>query len=313
MVFKDYTQRGLRNVDLTYMQRVALRGDIGKLIMTVCKNAEDDPFTCFMCLTIYGSDYYKEVLDILKETFQEEDVNRMYYYVQSRIIPYTIWTDKVIADFKVMVDGCLDPSDTSVVRSIFCNYVYRVQEVSVYACHVLLNAVLKNEEMEVLHKDAFYLNNNIPFPEEVKIGDERPSEEEVEAKFYSDARIFGIAVAGTDVLSITDLVGIAGATGSTSSNYSNFGIDGIEEDDELVKGETSEDIYENLLERYKDVKEGTYFIVRKKELATGEIISTRNFVSIKDVVHYLRTTTENSPEVSQKYQFVIMEVENGLN
>ena len=67
--------------DLTYIQRIALRGDIGKLISSICKYEEDDPYVCFMCLTIYGSELHEEVISILKELFDEEIVDRMYCYV----------------------------------------------------------------------------------------------------------------------------------------------------------------------------------------------------------------------------------------
>ena len=193
--------------DLTYIQRIALRGDIGKLISSICKYEEDDPYVCFMCLTIYGSELHEEVISILKELFDEEIVDRMYCYVQSRIIPYSIWVNKVIADFLSLL-GCAElESDKDVIRSCFCNYLNRVKEVSLYACHVLLNSVLKKEELELIHKEAFYLIHNIPFPEKVQVeGDDRPDKADVDAKFFADARIFGIAVASTDVLPIDEFV-----------------------------------------------------------------------------------------------------------
>ena len=284
--------------DLTYIQRIALRGDIGKLISSICKYEEDDPYLCFMCLTIYGSELHEEVISILKELFDEEIVDRMYCYVQSRIIPYSIWVNKVIADFLSLL-GCAElESDKDVIRSCFCNYLNRVKEVSLYACHVLLNSVLKKEELELIHKEAFYLIHNIPFPEKVQVeGDDRPDKADVDAKFFADARIFGIAVAGTDVLPIDEFV---------PEIYPAVPTEG-----EDTGVETDEDMYDYLLDKFKDVGENSYFSVQKKDITTGETVSTRSFVTIQDVINYIKTTTETHPDLAQTYQFIVMEVSNG--
>ena len=287
-------------MSLTYIERVALRGDIGKLINTIYTREEDIPFVCFMCFSIHSSDYYKEVKEILEESFSSEVVERMYYYVTSRVVPYNIWADKCVAELKSMVGVCKEQRDMDMVRSIFCNYLYRVQEISLTACHVLLNVVLKDEGLSELHKDAFYLNSNIPFPEKIQVEEDNPDEAEITSKFFSESLIFGLAIAGTDVLPLENAV-------PPTEAGSDF------EGEEEVKGETDEDIYSSLIERYKDVKDTTYFIVRKKELATGDIVSTREFATIYDVINYLRHSSENNPELSKSYQFVIMEVENGLD
>ena len=286
-------------MSLTYIQRIAVRGDVGKLVNTIYNREEDIPFVCFMCLTVYSSEYFEEVKKVLTESFGPEVVERMYYYVTSRVVPYNIWADKCVAEFKAMLNICKEQRDFDMVRSIFCNYLYRVQEVSLTACHVLLSVVLKDEGMLDLHKDAFYLNNNIPFPEKIQVEEDNPNEAEITSKFFSESLIFGLAIAGTDVLPIDEPTKESGLA---------------EDDEEEIQGKTDEDVYDSLLERYKNVSESTYFIVRKKELATGEIVSTREFTTIQDVIFYLKMTSQNNPELSKTYQFVIMEVGgNGLS
>ena len=77
------------------------------------------------------------------------------------------------------------------------------------------------------------------------------------------------------------------------------------------KVETDEDMYNYLLDKFKDVGENSYFSVQKKDITTGETVSTRSFVTIQDVINYIKTTTETHPNLAQTYQFIVMEVSDG--
>ena len=277
--------------DLTYIQRVALRGEVGRIVALYSKHDEDVPFGCFMAMSMYVADYYKDVVSILEELVDEDIVQRVAFYYQSRIVPYDIYASKMVADMLYYITGEDSVANVMYLRSLFCNYIMKLEKLSPTACHLVLNKVMQEEDLEPLHEDAFYLRSNIPLPIEVK-EDDLSAQEKMD-KYVKDCNIFSISVLSADLLSFVDTV---------------VGPD--EEEEEPVEKTTS--IYDDLRTKFADVPETSYFIVDKLDVATGNCVATRNFVSIEDVITYLKGIDLDELTIDT-YQYIISEgvVDNG--
>ena len=159
------------------------------------------------------------------------------------------------------------------------------------ACHAVLNKVMQEEDLSALHEDAFYLRSNIPLPIEVK--EDGMTEQEKLDKYIKDCNIFSISVLSSELLSFVDTV-----------------LEARDEQEKPVEKPTS--VYDDLREKFAGVPETSYFIVDKLDVATGESVSTRNFVSIEDVIVYLKSIDMNEL-ASDTYKYIISEgvVDNG--
>lgn len=278
--------------DLTYMQRIALHGEIGRLVGTYNKHEEDIPFMCFLAFALYDLSMFNTVKEILCEFVEKDIVLRVSYYVQSCIIPYDIWSAKIIADIKWLIGLDISSEDEDVLRSIFCNYFTRLQDVSLYACHYLLGEVLKDKELGVLHEDAFYLRNNIKQPVKVK-----HSNTEDSAEFYrEESKIFSISFMKTEPLVFDDI------TEDFMSKRDS------EVDVEAKKEETN--VYANLRSQFSNVSDKTYFLVEKKEVTSNKCVSSRKFVNIEEVISYLLKVSETDSTLTESYQFIVVEIED---
>lgn len=281
--------------DLTYMQRVAMRGEIGKLVSTYDKHDEDVPFMCFLAFAIYDLDLFDTVKSTLCEFIDKTIVDKVSYYVQSCIVPYDIWCNKIISDIKWLVGQGMSDEENHILRSIFCNYINRVKDTSNYACHYLLNKVLADKELELLHEDAFYLRSNISLPVKVKLTKDGKSEEAIDA-YRKESAIFSISFMSTNPLSFEDAT-------------ENIETKEMEEINKDLEKDENEDIYANLRESFSDANENTYFLVEKKDIDTGKRVSVRHFVGIEEVIQYLQSVANVDPNIQSSYQFVVIEAE----
>ncbi len=277
--------------DLTYIQKVALRGELGRMVALYSKHDEDIPYGCFMAMSMYTVDYFNDVKSILTELIDEEIVQRVAFYYQSHIVPYNIYADKMIADMLYYITGDESVANVMYLRSIFCSFIKKLSEMSPTTCHTILNKVMQEGELSALHEDAFYLRSNIPLPIEVK--KDSMTEQEKLDKYIKDCNIFSISVLSSELLSFVDTV-----------------LEAREEQKEPVEKPAS--VYDDLREKFADVPETSYFIVDKLDVATGESVSTRNFVSIEDVIVYLKSIDMNEL-ASDTYKYIISEgvVDNG--
>ena len=277
--------------DLTYIQKVALRGELGRMVALYSKHDEDIPYGCFMAMSMYTVDYFNDVKSILTELIDEETVQRVAFYYQSHIVPYNIYADKMVADMLYYIGGEESVANVMYLRSIFCSFIKKLSEMSPTACHAVLNKVMQEEDLSALHEDAFYLRSNIPLPIEVK--EDGMTEQEKLDKYIKDCNIFSISVLSSELLSFVDTV-----------------LEAREEQEEPVEKPTS--VYDDLREKFANVPETSYFIVDKLDVATGESVSTRNFVSIEDVIVYLKSIDMNEL-ASDTYKYIISEgvVDNG--
>lgn len=271
--------------DLTYLQKLALRGELARIFSLYGKHDDDIPFGCFMALSMYTTDYFKDIVSILEELVDEDIVKRVVFYYQSRIVPYDIYANKMVSDISYHLQLSGDSvCEILYIRSIFASFILRLKEISPIACHVVLNKVLQDKDLELLHEDAFYLRSNIKLPVEVKSDNEDDSMQF--KKFAEDCNIFSVSVMSSEILNFADM------------------ITNEPEDDTTNKNTTS--IYDDIRMKFADVPSTSYFIVDKIDVLTEECVSTRNFVSIDDVITYLQNI-DIEELASDTYKYIVSE------
>lgn len=280
--------------DLTYLQRIAMYGEIGKLVSTYSKHEEDVLFMCFLSFALYDLDLFEDVKNTLCKFVEKDIVDKVSYYVRSCIVPYDIWGNKIISDIKWLLGEELPDNEYYLLRSIFCSYIIKVKDVSKYACHYLLNKVLADDELAILHEDSFYLKNNIPSPVKVKVTKEGESKEDIDA-YRKETGIFSISMMATNPLSFDEVPNIEQDSVASQEEDKDTPTDNI-------------DTYMHLRESFSNVKEGTYFLVEKKNINTGERISVRRFNDIEEVILYLQNVSAMDSTLNDTCQFIVTEV-----
>lgn len=271
--------------DLTYIQKIAIQGEISKIVSIYNRSETETMFGAFMCMCMYSSDYFEDVVDALKLMLNNELVDKISFYYTSRIVPYELYTDKMVEDLGRYFDGGFDeePEALYYVKSLLCSYIQKLQEVSPATCHMFLGKVLKDETFKAIHDTAFYLKSNTPVPVEAQLTDKRLTEKEILEKYTQDCMIFKMSITTSDVLDFMEC------------------LEGTKEEQK----EPSKSTEDALKEKFSDLPSDTYYEVRKVNITSGKCVSTRLFTSLDAVIYYLDNLVITEEDVDV-YRYVVL-------
>lgn len=156
--------------NLTYLQKVALKGDIAHALVT-CSHDADIKFRLYMILKSVAKELRPFVLEALKEAvlLNEDELNRVYFETLTDEVPVWLWTDKVIADIKKELKNELLTQSISkisidknaerkkLIESAFISLGRRAVLVSPEGSKALIDKVLEDDELSFLSTACFYL------------------------------------------------------------------------------------------------------------------------------------------------------------
>lgn len=164
----------MKNKELTYLQKVTLKGDIAHALIS-CSHDADVRLRLYIILKTISKETRPYVLDIFKEaiTLSEDDFNRVYFETFTEKVPLWLWTDKVLEDIKKNLRS--DPLEYVVtkisvdkikekkhlIENAFIAFVRRVTLVSPKAASELLNRITEDDELSFLSTSCFYLRQFI--------------------------------------------------------------------------------------------------------------------------------------------------------
>ena len=96
------------NDKLTYMQQVALEGEVAFALSSAIHNA-DLKMRIYIILKELKEDYRGYVIQAVKNIVQlpEEELERVILEVSQPEMPLWLWVDRCIADIKLAVLGCI--------------------------------------------------------------------------------------------------------------------------------------------------------------------------------------------------------------
>lgn len=160
---------------LTYIQKVALEGEISLALCTSRHNAE----MLYRIYTIFkeAPEAFREyILDVLQESTSvpTEVLSKILIEVNLETVPVWIWIDRCIADLLESInileqqsltisdnDLCIDKRETKrkVIKSAFTLFCRKVYTVSPEAARILLQSILAENRLDFLHIVCFSILN----------------------------------------------------------------------------------------------------------------------------------------------------------
>lgn len=162
--------------ELTYLQKVALKGEIAFTLSTAAHDTEMK-YRIYLVLKEVESKYRPYVLQCMKEavTFDPEVIDRIYLEVLNGNIPLWLWIEEVIADIKIHL-GLNQPELTSIsvpnklsidkkqerkhlIESSFLDFTRRLVLVCPKAIEELISKILEDNDLEFLSNACFYLQS----------------------------------------------------------------------------------------------------------------------------------------------------------
>ena len=157
--------------NLTYLQKVALKGEIA-YALTTSNHTEDVKFRTFLLLREIEDQYRNYTMEVIKDiaNFDEDELNRIYLEAMNNRVPVWLWVEKSIADIKLalnigdsgaLVTGRLKvekkDAKKAIIESSFISYIRDCIMVSPRAAEELCLKVMEDDELDFLHTSCFYL------------------------------------------------------------------------------------------------------------------------------------------------------------
>lgn len=178
--------------NLTYLQKVAIKGEIGFALSTSAHNAEMK-FRTYLMLREVEDKYKPFIIECIKEaiTFDESIIDRIYLEVISNTVPVWLWVEEAIADIKlhlVMADAGLAgitgtrlginkvQERKNLIESAFIMFAREAIILSPDAAEQLLEEVVNDYDLDFLHNACFYLKDCCAEIRTIKKSTEIPDE-----------------------------------------------------------------------------------------------------------------------------------------
>ena len=162
--------------NLTYLQKVAVRGDVAYTLASASHNTEIK-FRIYLILRAVKDQYRSAFLQAIKEavTLDDEVIDALYLESQTNKVPVWLWIEEVLEDIKIhlrgsftsLLDGthlCMnrDVEKKKLLESAFIVFARKALLISPVASEQLFNTILEDDSLDFLHTSCFYLKSCCP-------------------------------------------------------------------------------------------------------------------------------------------------------
>lgn len=160
--------------NLTYLQKVALKGEISFALMTSTHDTEIK-YRTYLILKEVEEEYRPFIIECIKEgiTFDETIIDRIYFEILNGYIPVWLWKEEVIADIKlnliaaesgaVMLGSRLSinklQEKKNLIESSFLTFARTAVMLHPWSAEELFNEILEDPELDFLYNACFYLKS----------------------------------------------------------------------------------------------------------------------------------------------------------
>ena len=175
---------------LTYLQKAALKGEIGFALSTSSHDAEIK-FRTYLILKEIEDKFKPFVIECIKEavTFDETIIDRIYLEVLNGTVPVWLWVEEAIADIKIHLTSAQISSSVltglklsidklqerkNLIESAFVLFAREAMMISPLAVEQLLEEVLEDNDLSFLESACFYLKESCKEIQKFKDSDEVP-------------------------------------------------------------------------------------------------------------------------------------------
>ena len=169
---------------LTYLQKVALRGEIGFALSTSTHDAEIK-FRLYLILKEVPEKLRPFIIECAKSstTFSEDVIDKICLEVSNNTVPVWLWIEEIISDIKLhlaLVNSgyagitetklSIDPRQErkNLLESAFIYFAREAVIISPKASEQLFDEILNDYELSFLHNACFYLKSCCPEVRNIK-------------------------------------------------------------------------------------------------------------------------------------------------
>jgi hypothetical protein len=314
--------------NLTYLQKVALKGEIAYTVSTSAHDAEIK-FRTYLILKEVSNKYRPLVVECIKEavTFDESIIDRIYLDVIYNNTPDWLWVDEIISDIKLYTSI----PDTSyatgiklsinklkerknIIESAFILFARKALLISHSSVEKLLDKILDDYDLEFLHSACFYLKNGCSEIRCIK-GDIKEVPEELMSCLFDVKKLLSFTIE-TDSLK-EDFTNKGHAEEVTSGIIHGSIVLPIPEDFPKSNEEVSKYISEKIAELFegkisKPSPSKTVYVVKKVYIGSGLSTDIRICKTEEEARNFVEKVVKEYPELTKTCEFQIhMEKING--
>lgn len=175
---------------LTYLQKAALKGEIGFALSTSSHDTEIK-FRTYLILKEVEDKFKPFIIECIKEavTFDETIIDRIYLEILNGTVPVWLWVEETIADIKIHLTSAQISSSVltglklsinklqerkNLIESAFVLFAREAMMISPLAVEQLLGEILEDNDLDFLQSACFYLKESCKEIQKFKDSDEVP-------------------------------------------------------------------------------------------------------------------------------------------
>lgn len=196
--------------NLTYLQKTALKGEIGFALATSAHDAEIK-FRIYLILKEVEEKFKPFIIECVKEavTFDESIIDRINLEVISNTVPVWLWIEEIIADIKLhlsIADAGLAgiagsklsinkvQERKNLIESAFVLFAREALILSPDSAEQLFDEILNDNDLEFLYNACFYLKTCCPEIRAIRKGAVKEVPEELMSCLFDIKKTMSFAV-----------------------------------------------------------------------------------------------------------------------
>ena len=319
--------------NLTYLQKVALKGEIAFALSTASHDAEIK-YRTYLILKEVDEKFKPLIIECIKEavTLDEDVIDRIYLEVINNTVPVWIWVDEVIADLKMplkLADSgvpVLAGSRLSIdkvkerknlIESAFLMFAREAIMLSPYAMEQLIETILNDYDLDFLESACSYLKGCLNEVKALKKGDTEIPEELMSCLFdIKRALSFAVETKALSVLNKTEK--------KINKRYQQITKQPLPTEDIVVEGSfavdgtiTHEQLSQYISDKIAELFEGpvtntakvtpadTVYVVKKVFTDSGLSTNIRVCRTEEEAIDFVKKIVREYPELMNTCEFQV--------
>ena len=313
----------MKKNDLTYLQKVALDGEIAFAIAT--SNHDDEVlFRMYSILTSVDDDIYPYVLDCFEElsNIPVEKIQRVRAEIALGKVPMWIWENKTVSDLKECIklaDPATSMSSTSadnkmlklkLVESAFIFFIRKVAMLSAQASKSICLKILEEPKLECLFQACSCMLQEIEeLPMNKKVSKETFKKLMEEHFDMRDTLSYKLETKALNML-IRSEKEEAKRKPKVELNKESFKNEEMPERQKSFEEIFNEflaedDVFQAIFQQANSFEEPKEYIVKKIFKSSGKATTLETFKTKREAESFIKDIITNMPELLQTCTFVI--------
>lgn len=320
--------------NLTYLQKVALKGEISFALMTSSHDTEMK-YRTYLILKEVEEEYRPFILECIKEgvTFDETIIDRIYLEVLNGTTPVWLWKEEVIADIKlnlaaaesgaVLLGSRLSVNKLqekkNLIESSFLAFARDAVMLHPWSAEELFNEIMEDSDLEFLHSACFYLKSACEETKALRQTNEIPDELMTCLFDIKRALSFSIETKALKALNkkrnSSSIIRAPHPAEEPQELNGNFIIQGkFDIDNSITQEELSNYISEKIVELFEGkpnpkpkpaAPSDTVYVVKKVFTDSGLTTDIRICKTQKEAINFIERIEREYPDITKTCEFQV--------